>query len=322
MGVDDADAGGLAFCFVVDDGVNDAVGAEREFAGALGPGDGGGIGVEVAAEGAAAFAEATGLALAAALFEVDGLGFCEVGAAADDHRAVGVSLQDLFLYVLFYAIHFPGRQEFSVGQLGEAVFVAADAGEFLYVTIPGGEVVVADGPGDGDAVAGGAFELEGAPALGLAGPEQGFAAYLVAPDPVERFFLDIGMFLVFYEEVLGGFAVGVAAGHDGVVVEDFQGELAAVGKVPGIFCGGGIVLEVFHGAAAFEQEGCQALFAEFFCGPAAADAGADDDGVVLGHMGSVECSNLVKKKQLSGMGNLIMNCPGGLCIEISFYPAV
>jgi len=158
------------FFLVVEDGVDDAEGFEREFPGALGPGDRGRVGVEVTAEGTAAFAEITGLALAAALFDMDGLGFCEVGAAADDHGAIGVALHDLFTDVLLGAVHFPGRQEFSVGKLREVIHVAADAGELFHVTIPGGEIVVADGPGYGEAVAGGAFELEGAPALGLTGP--------------------------------------------------------------------------------------------------------------------------------------------------------
>ena len=37
---------------------------------------------------------------------------------------------------------------------------------------------------------------------------------------------------------------------------------------------------MFYGSAALQQEGGKALLAELFCGPAAADAGADDDGVV------------------------------------------
>jgi len=89
---------------------------------------------------------------------------------------------------------------------------------------------------------------------------------------------------IFYEEVLGGFAKGIAAGDDGVVCEDIFRHLSAVGKIPGVFCRGGVVFEVLHGAATFEQERREAVFAEFFCSPASADAGADDDGVVLVHM--------------------------------------
>lgn len=268
--------------------MDDAEGFEGELAGALRPGNGGRIGVEITAEGTAPFAEGAGLALAAALFDVDGFGFCEVGAAADDHGAIGIFLHDLPADVFFDAIHFPGRKEFAVGELREVVLVAADAGELLDMAVPGGEVVVADGPGNGEPVAGGAFEFKGAPALGLAGPKEGFAADLVAADPIERFLLYVGVRLIFYEEVLGGFAIGITAIDDGAFGVVFFGHIAAVEEVPGILCCGGVVFEVFDGAAAFEQESGEAVFAELFCGPAAADAGADDDGVVLIHMALVE----------------------------------
>ena len=134
-----------------------------------------------------------------------------------------------------------------------------------------------------------AFKFEFAPALGLAGPKEGFAADLVTADPVEGFLLDIGVEFIVDKKMLGGFTKGVSAADDRVVGEGSEGFGAAVGKVPGVFCGGGIVLEMFYGSAALQQEGGEALFAELFCGPAAADAGADDDCIVLVHV-----MNLVK----------------------------
>jgi len=172
LGVDHEDAGGFAFGLIVDDGVDDAKRLEGQFACATGPGDGGGIGAKVAAEGAAAFAHVPGLTLTPALLKMDGLGFCKVGAASDDNRPVGVSGVDAVADMRFDTIHFPGWQEFAVGQVDEAVLIAADADEPFDMAIPGRQVIVTDGPGWGDAVAGGAFEFVGTPALSLAGPEQ------------------------------------------------------------------------------------------------------------------------------------------------------
>lgn len=284
LGVYDSYAFGFTRFVVIQDLGDDAVGLQGEVAGALGPGDRGRIGVEVAAEGAASFAHAARLALSAALLDVDGFGFGEMSAAADDYRSVRIVFHDLVRDMSFGAVHFPGWKEFTVGELDESIFVAADAGEFLDIAIPGGEVVIADGPGRGDAVTRRAFEFEWAPALRLPGPEEAFAADLVAPDPVEWFLLDVGMCLIGYEEMFGGFAIGVAAAEDGVVVEDVFREAAAMREFPGGFCGRGIVFEMDDGAAAFEQERFEAVFAEFFCGPTAADAGADDDCVVLVHV--------------------------------------
>src|SRR6202000_923937 len=117
----------------------------------------------------------------------------------------------------FGTVHFPGWKEFSIGELDETIFVAADTGELFDMAVPGGEIVVADGPGGCDAVAGWAFEFELAPALGLAGPEGTFATYLVTADPVEGFFLYIGVRFIGNEEVFGGFAVGVTTAEYGVV---------------------------------------------------------------------------------------------------------
>ena len=76
-----------AFCFigffVIEDLRYDAVWLQCEVAGALRPGYRRGVGVEVAAEGAASFAHVAGLALSAALLQVDGLGLGEMGAAAE-----------------------------------------------------------------------------------------------------------------------------------------------------------------------------------------------------------------------------------------------
>src|SRR6185437_9246868 len=70
LGVYDEDAFGFIGLFIIEDLGDDAIGLQGQVAGALGPGDGGRIRVEVAAEGAASFAHIAGLALSAALLDV------------------------------------------------------------------------------------------------------------------------------------------------------------------------------------------------------------------------------------------------------------
>ncbi len=101
----------------------------------------------------------------------------------------------------------------------------------------------------------GAFEFVFAPALSLAGPEEGFAADLVAADPVEGFLLDIRVEFIRDKEVLRRFTISVTAGYDGVVIEDGLWQLATMGETPGRGQGGRVVFQVFDGTTAFEQEG-------------------------------------------------------------------
>jgi hypothetical protein len=162
----------------------------------------------------------------------------------------------------------------------DIVPVARDAGEAFHVTVPGGQVRVADGPVDGEPVAGRGLELVVAPPLRLPGPDEGFAAHLVAANPVEGLFLHVGVFLVLHEKVFGGLLEGVAATHHGIFGLHVEGKPAAVREVPGVFGGSGIILDVLHVPAAFEHQRFEAFFAKFLGRPAAADARADHNGIV------------------------------------------
>ena len=286
-GVDHAHTAGAARDGVVQDRLDDGVWPEREPAGGGRGGKRGGVGTEVGAKGATAVAEVAGLTLAAVLREVLRLGRGEVGAAALDHVATGEGAHDFTLRVFLDVVHFPCGEKFAVGQGLEAVVVAADAGEALDVGIPRREFVVSDRPLT-KAVAGRSFEIKAAPALRLAGPDEGFAADLVAANPVEGPVLHVGMLVVFDEEVRGGFVKGVAFFRDGIRGDDGAGGLVAVRELPRVFQRGRIVVAVFHVAAALQDKRAQAGLAEFLRRPAAADAGADDDGVkcVLARAGS------------------------------------
>jgi len=63
--------------------------------------------------------------------------------------------------------------------------------------------MVSDRPVDGKAIARRGLKIKAAPALGFPAPHKGFATDLVAPDPVEGFFLNIRVFLILNEKMLG-----------------------------------------------------------------------------------------------------------------------
>src|SRR5580698_2444255 len=115
MGVHDADAFCAAANFVVDDLNPASVGQEGHVSGCGGGGEGGGVAAEITAIWAATGAKVAVVAGAAAFPSL-----AEVGNAGDGDDAVGIVLADLFAEMVFDAIHFHGRKEFAVGQVGKA----------------------------------------------------------------------------------------------------------------------------------------------------------------------------------------------------------
>ena len=216
--------------------------------------------------------------MTAALREVFRFRRREMRTAALDHVPVGKRAHDFGLRVFFDVVHFPGGEKFAVGQRLEAVVIATNAGEAFDVRIPRGEFVVGDRP-LAEAIARGAFKIEPAPTLRLPRPDQGLAADLVTANPVVGFFLFVGVFGVFDEKMRRRLIEGVAFFGDGIRGDDVAGQLAAMREIPRVFQGRGIIVAVFHVAAALEDERAQAAFTEFLRRPTAADARADDDSV-------------------------------------------
>ncbi len=68
----------------------------------------------------------------------------------------------------------------------QSFLLAAHADEALDVIVPRRDVGVADRPVDGDAVAQVGLEIEIAPAVHLASPDDRLAAHLPRAEPVER----------------------------------------------------------------------------------------------------------------------------------------
>jgi hypothetical protein len=106
--------------------------------------------------------------------------------------------------------------------------------------------------------------------------------------PIEWFDLIVRVFGIIHEKFLRDFVEGVAFRLDGRSLFIVLCGAVAMIEFPGIFFSAHVIADVFHIPAAFEHQGLQSFFTEFFGGPASGDAGADHNGVesVYGHVGN------------------------------------
>src|SRR4051812_36921681 len=86
-------------------------------------------------------------------------------------------------HVLLDAIQCHGRQKLAVRELRQSLGLTTHADEPLDEIVPGRDVGVSDGPVDGDAVARIGFEIEIAPPIDLASPDDRLAADLTGAKP-------------------------------------------------------------------------------------------------------------------------------------------
>nr|ABM53570.1 putative peptidase S1 family [uncultured bacterium CBNPD1 BAC clone 1664] len=282
VAVDHPHAGDSAESGVILDRGDDGVGHDGQVAGGQGGGKGGRLGREIGAQIAAVGASQLALAPPAAKILMQLGGAAEVGGPTHDHAAGGEGRFDPGPHGLFDAVHRPGGKEVAVGQLTQAVIVAADPGEGLHMVIPGGEVVIPDRPVHPVPVLQVGLEVLRRPAVGLPAPGEGAAAQLVAPDPAIGL---AGRGLVGVVEVAGpeglvGLEQGVGDAHviGVVLLALLRGDLvlaaaAAGGEVVAV------VLPVANLRPPLEHQDLQAPFAQLLGDPAAADPRPDDDGV-------------------------------------------
>jgi hypothetical protein len=202
-----------------------------------------------------------------------------VCCAADGQRTAQL-LGKRLLEMLLDAVHFHRRQESAVGQLCEALGLAAHADEAFHVLVPGFDILVANRPIDGRAVLRVRLEIHRTQSIRLPSPHERTSAHVIAADPVEAFGLAVRMFAVVHEPMLGGLRHDVTGSCRCLVtLEILLSGTATVRQFPQIFGRSWIVAVTDH-ASAIEHQGFQAFFREFLGGPAAADARADDDGIV------------------------------------------
>ncbi len=239
-------------------------------------GEGRRVAREVRAVGTAAVAEVAALAGAAPV-----VGPRQHGHVAHDQVPAGERRRDALSQVLLEAVHLEGWQQVALGKLGESGFLATDADEGLHAVVPGREVRVAQRPVDPDSFLEVGFEVEVAPPEAVARPEERAPAHLVAPEPMERLELLVGMIDVLHQEVLHVLAEqeGQLA-LDGIVLQVLLRGQVAVRKLPGIEAGGGIVLDVRDRAAPLQHERAQPGLGQLLGCPSSGHAGAHDDRVV------------------------------------------
>ena len=247
------------FCFVVNNGMYHRVRPEGHFARPHGPGQRTRIAAEITTIRTTALTNGAVLTLRPALLQMYGFGLGDVGRAAHNHVPVGIFGRYFFLKMRLHTVPFVGRQKLAVGQARESVFIARNAGEFLHVAIPGGQISIANGPVNSESVTGRAVEIEVAPPLRLPRPHQRFTANLIAPNPVEWFFLHIRVFGIFHKKLFGAFIKRIALADNRVGLAHLPSELAPVFKFPGLLHGGGVVGHVLHVAPAFQHECFEAL---------------------------------------------------------------
>jgi hypothetical protein len=116
----------------------------------------------------------------------------QVGHPPNSHHPAGKLFFDTLLHMLFQTVHFHRGLELPVRQMGKAQFFSTHPHKCFHIRIPGSNVFVANGPVYGNPFPGIGFKVQVAEAVALLSPEQRSATRLVAPDPVETFYLYIG----------------------------------------------------------------------------------------------------------------------------------
>ena len=280
--IDHAHAGGAVGLRIVQYAVHDAVGGNAQAARLQGRRQRRTLRGEIGAERAAARALAARLAWAAALRQVRRGGGVQVGGAAHDHARRRIAGIEFLLERQFHRVEFEGGQEFAVRQHREAFLAAADAGVALDVAVPRRQVGIADRPVGAVAILQVGLEIQVAPAVGLARPHQRLAAQLVPADPAEgpAGRRRIRHVAVVVEELLRVFVEGIALALDReLFFRHARVDLAAVRHGPRIAVFADVADAMLHRPSALDHQRLQAALREFLGGPAAGDAGTDDDGV-------------------------------------------
>ena len=279
--VHDAHAGHAVRGGVVQHGVHDAVGDDGEPSGGLCRRQRGRLAREVRPGRAAALARAavvTGQTITDALRQD--------GHAPDGHVPVREHLLDARLHELLASVHLHGGLELAVGQVRQSELFAAHADEALDVAIPRCDVGVADRPVDPVPIAQVCLEVEVAPAVHLAAPDERLAAHLVALNPGERFLLDVRVLAIRHEEMLVRFTELAGARLDRIrlgALRSHREPRVPERELPDRLVLRDVILAVHHVATALDHECPQALFGELLRRPPAGDAGTDHDCVVGDH---------------------------------------
>jgi hypothetical protein len=190
----------------------------------------------------------------------------------------------------------PGLHEFLAGvelhrllklairEVRKPELLAADSGVTLDVAVPWLDVSIPDRPVYAIPVLQVRLEIEVAPPVGLAAPDERASSHLVPLNPGERLLLDIGMLAVLLKEMdasldeLTGARLNLIVLGERALWRDAPLAHREL-EVPLVL--GDVILLMLDVASALEHERAKAFLAQLLGGPSPADAGAHDDGVVL-----------------------------------------
>src|SRR5262249_13186014 len=144
----------------------------------------------------------------------------EHSAAADRHQALTREvLGDSIFDDKFGASHLHWRKKFAVRKLWQALCLTTDAGELFDVVVPRREVLLPNRPVRGDSIMQIGFEIQIAPAIRLASPDDGTPANLAAANPEKRLLWigDVRILLIVDEEFAVQFVQAAAGPLDGLL---------------------------------------------------------------------------------------------------------
>ena len=96
---------------------------------------------------------------------------CEIRRPGNHYATIRIFTFHRLLKMFFQAIQFHWWQEFSIGDLVEAIAVTTDTDKFFHVRVPWGNVFVAYRPVDAVTIFGIRFKVEFAPPLRHACPQ-------------------------------------------------------------------------------------------------------------------------------------------------------
>src|SRR5690606_1980009 len=128
------------------------------------------------------------------------------------------------------------------------------------MAIPRGDITVSDRPINSEPVPKWTFKIEITPTLCMSCPSQRFSSHLITSYPVERFSLDIWMFLIFGKKMHRILLECTTPGSDRVFLFNIQREHIAMLKLPRHFIGRRIILYMFNVSSSFQDESFQSFF--------------------------------------------------------------
>src|SRR6185436_13010309 len=108
---------------------------------------------------------------------------------------------------------------------------------------------------------------------------------MITPEPIEAFYFGIWTILITHPPIQIGFIEWIISFQNRIIVNHLLRTTSTMRKLPGIFIGIFISLEMFNIEASFKHQYFQSFFGKFLSGPTATDTGANNNGIVsiLGH---------------------------------------